>query len=389
MRPARTVPVLAFLCLFITACATGPIENIKPGDRPALNTDEAGFWMVTDRVEEKLRTSGRVVKESEINVYVRDILCRVTPDHCDNIRLYVVRAPNFNASMMPNGAMQIWTGAILRSRNEAQLAYVISHEVAHYLRRHTVQRWRDARAKTDALVFFQFATAAAGVGFVGPILQIVALGSVFGYSRDQEREADLLGFEMMVEAGYDPREAAKIWESLMEEKDASDDPKKLIFFATHPAAEERQKTLTEFAEKLGGNGGLVGEEKLAAIASSYRPQWLRDELRHRDYPRLEVLFKQQLDFSAEQGTLQYYQGELYRLRGEDEDGAKAVAAYQEALIAGGAPPQTHRALGLVYWSMGRTDEARSAFENYLSAAPAADDRAMIESYIRQIYGGTS
>lgn len=389
MRPARAVPVLAFLCLFITACATGPIEDIEPGKRPALNTDEAGFWMVTDRVEEKLRTSGRVVKDPEINVYVRDILCRVTPEHCANIRLYVVRTPNFNASMMPNGAMQVWTGAILRSRNEAQLAYVISHEVAHYLRRHTVQRWRDARAKTNALVFFQFAAAAAGVGFVGPILQIVALGSIFGYSRDQEREADRLGFEMIVEAGYDPREAVKIWESLMEEKDASDDPKKLIFFATHPATEERRKTLAKLAEGQIGNGGLVGEDKLAAIASSYRPHWLRDELRHRDYPRLEVLFKQQLDFSDQRGMLHYYQGEIYRLRGEEGDDAKAVAAYQEALLADGAPPLTHRALGLVYWSLGRTDEARAAFENYISAAPAADDRPMIESYIRQINGGTS
>ena len=147
MRSARAVPALAFLCFFITACATGPIEDVKPGDRPALNTDEAGFWMVTDRVEEKLRTSGRVVEDPEVNAYVRGILCRLTPEHCANIRLYIVRTPNFNASMMPNGAMQVWTGAILRTRNEAQLAYVIGHEVAHYLRRHTVQRWRDARAK--------------------------------------------------------------------------------------------------------------------------------------------------------------------------------------------------------------------------------------------------
>jgi Zn-dependent protease with chaperone function len=390
MSPARTAPLVAFFCLFVSACATtGPFQELEPGERPSLETDEAGFWMVTDRVEERLRTSGRVVKDPEINAYVRGILCRLAPDHCANVRLYVVRAPNFNASMMPNGAMQVWTGAILRLRNEAQLAYVIGHELAHYLRRHTVQRWRDIRAKTDALMAFQIATALAGIGIVGTAAQIATIASIYGYTRDQEREADQLGFEMMVQAGYDPREAPKVWEGLLEEKNASDEPARLIFFSTHPASEERQETLEKMAQELGDNGGLVGKDKLAAVASSYRGRWLRDELRHRDYPRLEVLFDRQIDVWGGLAMLHYYRGEIYRLRGEEEDGAKAVAAYQAALSADNPPPQTHRALGLVYWTMDRPDEARAAFENYLWAAPVADDRAMIESYIQQIKGGAS
>ncbi|MEE8187601.1 MAG: M48 family metalloprotease [Kiloniellales bacterium] len=389
MRRAKKATVFAAFCLFVAGCATAPLQDLKPGERPALETDEAGFWMVTDRIEAKLSTSGRIVKDPKINAYVRGIICRLTPEHCANIRLYVVRTPNFNASMMPNGAMQVWTGAILRSRNEAQLAYVIGHELSHYLRRHTIQQWRDARAKTDALAFFQLATALAGVPVVGMVVQIATMAGHFGFTRDQERESDRLGFEMMVQAGYDPREAAKVWEALLEEKDASDEPKKLIFFSTHPASEEREKTLAKMAEELGDNGGLVGKDKLAAVTSIYRGKWLRDELRHRDYPRLEVVIKQQIESWGQQGTLHYFQGELYRLRGEEEDAAKAVAAYQEALSTNDPPAQTHRALGLVYWSMDRPAEARAAFENYLLADPAADDRPMIESYIQQIKGGVS
>ena len=119
--------------------------------------------------------------------------------------------------MMAKGTMQVWTGLLLRVQNEAQLAAVLGHELTHYLRRHTLQRWRDIRAKTDALIFFQLATAVAGVGIVGTVATLATIGSIKAFSRDMEREADSLGFEIMTKAGYDPREMPKIWEMMIAE----------------------------------------------------------------------------------------------------------------------------------------------------------------------------
>ena len=169
---------LALVWLLATGCATQPVTDVEPGQRPPLESEEAGFWMQMDRVEERVRTSGRVVRDEDLNAYVREILCRLVEDYCGDIRFYIVRHPYFNASMGPNGAMQIWTGLLLRVQNEAQLAAVLGHELTHYLRRHTLQRWRDIRAKTDALVFVQLATAVAGVGIVGTFAQLAALGSI-------------------------------------------------------------------------------------------------------------------------------------------------------------------------------------------------------------------
>ena len=217
MNPCRRCLALAMAMLLAAGCATQPVVDVKPGEQPSLDTAEAGFWMQMDRIERSVRTSGRVVRDPGLNAYLREIFCDLSPDYCDDIRLYIVRSPGFNATMMANGTMQLWTGMLLRVQNEAQLSAVLGHELTHYLRRHTLQKWRDIRAKTDALVFFQFATAVVGLGIVGIVALIGTLGSIQSFNRDQEREADRVGFEMMDGAGYAPEEAPRIWDTLVAE----------------------------------------------------------------------------------------------------------------------------------------------------------------------------
>jgi len=373
-------------CLLTAACATTPpAEKIAPGQTPASNSLEAGLWMRVERSEQRLATSGRLVRDPALNEYVRGIVCRLAADYCADIRVYVVRAAGFNASMAPNGYMSVWTGLLLRAENEAQVAFVLGHELEHYLKRHSLNQWRDLRAKTDALVFFQIATAVAGVAPLGYVAQIAVLGSYFSFSREQERAADGGGLKRMVAAGYDPRAAPSIWNRLIEEKDASDDYERpLIFFSTHPASEEREKTLAARAAEIDSAGKTLGESEFQAVTASYRNDWLRDEIRQRDFGRLEVV----LDHLAANGTdpalVFYYRGELYRLRGAEDDADKAIEAYTAAIDTGGAPPEAHRALGLVYWAEDRPAAARAALERYLASRPGAEDRTMIEYYLERI-----
>ncbi len=385
MSSDRIWLALALVSLLAAGCATQPVTDVEPGQRPPLESEEAGFWMQMDRVEERVRTSGRVVRDEDLNAYVREMLCRLAADYCGDIRFYIVRHPYFNASMGPNGAMQIWTGLLLRAQNEAQLAAVLGHELTHYLRRHTLQRWRDIRAKTDALIFFQLATAVAGVGIVGTFAQLAAVGSIQAFTRDMEREADQVGFEMLAGASYDPNAVPKIWEMMIAEKEASNLPKGSIFFASHPTSQERRDTLTKMAAEYDSDTAKLGRERFVEMTARYRGDWLRDELRQRDFGSLQVVLDYLMEAGANPGELHYFQGELHRLRGEEEedDEAKAVEAYKAAIDTGAAPPEAHRALGLVYWSAGRKDEARGAFEAYIEVAPEAEDRAMIEYYLQQ------
>lgn len=342
-----------------------------------------------DRVENALQTSGRLLADEPVNRYVRDVVCRLVTAHCGDFRVYVVQTPHFNATMAPNGAMQVWTGLLLRSQNEAQLAYVLGHEAGHYLRRHSVQLWRDVRGKTDTMVFFRVLTGMAGVGFVGDIAQLIALGSVFAFSRDNEREADEVGFELMVGAGYDPREAASIWEGLLKEGEAAKQSGPLIFFATHPPTGERVAALKTRAAKAitDGAGRERGADRFRAVMRPLRARLLRDELRLREFVRTQALLDRLLTDDDNPAELQFFQGELHRLRDEPGDAEKAVAAYRTALAAGGAPVEVNRSLGLVLMRGGERAAARAVFERYLSDRPDAEDGEMIRQYLKSLEEG--
>ncbi len=172
MKRCKISLFLLLLCAGCVSCATprgtpGAMDDIRPSQRPGVSSDEAGLWMYMDRIESRLKTSGRLVTDPALNAYVRQIVCRLDPVHCADIRIYIVDTPHFNASMAPNGCMQVWTGLMIRAENEAQLAYVLGHEMAHYLRRHTLQQWRTVRDTSSALAFFSLAAAAAGVAHRG------------------------------------------------------------------------------------------------------------------------------------------------------------------------------------------------------------------------------
>ena len=383
--------IIVVMCGMCISCATprgepGGLEDIKPGERPDLATDEAGWWMVFDNVEKKLKTSGRRVTDPHINQYIRDIVCKLAGAYCSDIRIYIMQVPDFNASMYPNGTMQVWTGLILRAQNEAQLAYILGHEIGHYLRRHSIQRWRDMEMKSNVSVLFQIATAAAGVGSLGQLGHLALIGSIQAFSRDNEREADDVGVELMAQAGYDPREAPKIWELLMKEHEASEREAPFIFFATHPPTEERIETLTAKAKEDAAQGGnfFVGKDELEAVALPLRATLLRDELRHGEFKETQVLLDKLMEGGVGLGQLHFFQGELYRLKGESEDKEKTIAAYQKALEFPNAPPEAHRALGLFYFKAGEKPKAREALERYLDLKPDGDDHEMIREYLRQL-----
>ncbi|MGF1641654.1 MAG: M48 family metalloprotease [Rhodospirillales bacterium] len=354
--------------------------ELAPATRPALATDEAGLWMVMDDAERRLQTAGNLVRDPALNAYVRDVTCRVAGPYCADIRVYILRVPDFNAAMAPNGAMTLWTGLLLRSRNEAQLATIIGHEIGHYLARHSVKRWRDARSKTDFLAFFGIATGAAGVGWVADLAAVGVIAGMFAYSRDNEREADDLGLKVMADAGYDPREAPTVWRHLVREQAADPDARtRSVFFATHPAAEERLDTLAAGAARLaaGGVRGEAGRDAYEAAMLPHRAAFLRDELDVRRFERLDALLTMLLEDPTNEGELLYYRGEFYRLRNRDGDLDNALAAYRAAESHDGPPPELFRSAGLVHARKGERDLARAAFSRYLALKPDAEDRELI------------
>ena len=112
--------------------------------------------------------------------------------------------PAFNASMAPNGAMIVWTGALLRMRDEAELAFVLGHEAGHFRAQHTLRQWRRMKDTSAFLSAFQVLAYGAGFPDAAMLGSLGLYATIFKFSRDMEREADQLGFDAVVDAGLRP-----------------------------------------------------------------------------------------------------------------------------------------------------------------------------------------
>jgi predicted Zn-dependent protease len=346
--------------------------------RPDIATDEGGLWAMMDREETKLRRSSFVVRDAAWRDYVSELACRLSGEHCTDMRVYTVRTPLFNASMAPNGMMQVWTGLLLRMENEAQLAAVIGHEIGHYLQRHSVERLRDARAKSA------FATLMAPLGLIGLVGQMGAIASLLAFSREHENEADRIGIALMKKAALDTREASKVWANVRAELAAGpggDPAQRSVMMATHPGIAERQGELEKLAE---GASGDSGEARYLERIEPLLWGLAEDELKRAQYDESIVLFTRLADKRAQRGDLRWFRGEARRLRAQGDDVALAMADFEAALALDKPPAQAHRSLAFVHRDQGRKPEAAAAFKKYLDAAPAASDAGLVQSYLSEL-----
>jgi predicted Zn-dependent protease len=364
---------------FIAAGCAACVDWSMPARfaRPDPASDEGGLWAMMDREETKLRRSPFALRDAKLQAYVQDIACRLSDGHCPDVRVHLVRTPHFNASMAPNGMMQVWTGLMLRVDNEAQLAAVLGHEIGHYLQRHSVERLRDVKARS---AFGQFIGL---FGLVGSLTQLGLVASMMAYGREHEREADAIGVTLMRKAGYDAAEAARVWENLrLEHRERPDGGYANPLFATHPPVDERMSALAELSKA--NPGGEANEAPWRERMKPFLLDWLADEVKRGQHEESLALFTRLQSRPGGAAPYLWARGEVLRLRGAQGDHDLALADYLNAVAAGGEPPETHRGLGLIYRARSRAAEARASFTRYLEAAPKAPDAGLIKSYLEEL-----
>ena len=155
-----------------------------------------------------------------------------------------------NAFALPGGYVFVNRGAIEASDNEAQLAGVMAHELSHVALRHgTNQATKAMVAETGLGIFGAVFGDSAGGALLTTLGNFTAGGVLLRYSRTAESQADVMGTQVLYDAGYDPRALAQFFEKLEADSKGKNPPE---FFSDHPNPEHRVGRVDEEVEKLGG-----------------------------------------------------------------------------------------------------------------------------------------
>ena len=413
----------ALVTLLLAGCASTKVPPIGAGRPFQIEADERRIWADAEKEEAKLEKSGKVYDDPLLEEYLGRIGDRLVGSEVREagvgLRFTVFRDPSLNAFAMPNGRVYVHTGLLARLENEAQLATVLGHELTHVTNRDALRFQRDATNKMIALnvlaiaasigvavaagkqaergnvvgaaVLSQTANAILGLG-----LQLAALAAIKGYGRDIERQADEEGLARMVKAGYDPKQAPRVYQLL--KKDGGD-PGRLenFFFGDHPRLDERIETTSALL------ASRYAAEAQAPDRTVDTPEFnLRIRTVVRENAALDIragrfnLAKAQLDrvlvITPRDPVAHLYYGDLYRIQSQraralaDKESLvrRAIAEYAEATRLDPAYPDPFRQLGFLYYQQEERDRSREAFQTYLRLKPDAPDARRIKEYLLEL-----
>ena len=236
--------ILAFL--FNLSCATAPYTGrsqvilVSEGQETALG-DDAYRHILRDSVVTHDPEAERIVRK------VGERIARAADKPDYKWEFSVINDPDMvNAFAVPGGKVAVYTGIFGPARDEAGLAVVLGHEVAHALARHPAERMSQG-------LLVQLGGVGLGVALgknpavANQVLQaygIIGGVGLLPFSRSQETEADRIGLILMAKAGYDPRVALELWERMEKKEGGKSAPPE--FLSTHPGYETRIQQLRSF-----------------------------------------------------------------------------------------------------------------------------------------------
>lgn len=243
--------ILAICCVsvLLSACAS------SPSDDSAISDAEINAQAL--KAYQEVKAKSKISTNKEWTEMVQRVSQRIAAASGENFQweAVLIESPEVNAWCMPGGKMAVYTGIMPVVKNEAALAAVMGHEVAHATRRHGKQRY--ARAMKSNMI----GTIVGGAAIVGGQLlcktnqcrMLSALGGAAAgfavaffdrkFSRGDETEADQYGQIYMARAGYEPSEAIKLWERMGAANAGKAPPE---FMSTHPSDTTRRANLTSW-----------------------------------------------------------------------------------------------------------------------------------------------
>ncbi len=246
MKGLRFFAVFAIMAILVS-CSQVPLtgrRQLSLIDDQALQQEavEAYRQFLSDPKTKVIRNSSETQRVKNVGSKIASAINRYMQangygaKYNYNYEFNLIESKDINAWCMPGGKVAVFTGLLAVTRDDAGLATVMGHEIAHAIAQHSAER------------FSQMTLAQAGGGVIGAAVggrsqgtqqvvgQLYGLGgqlALLKYSRNQESEADRLGLVFMAMAGYNPDNAVNFWQRMAAAKDGAGSPPE--FLSTHPS----------------------------------------------------------------------------------------------------------------------------------------------------------
>ena len=396
-------------------------------------------------LDERFEKEGAVYHEPGLDAYLNRVGTSVVADKkLENVewKFRALRDPVPNAFAMPNGSIYINTGLLALLEDENQLAAVLAHEVTHVSERHTYLQNRSLRKKVLAINIINTignwnpigGPAGLAIGLIATVSPFMLAISVLGYSRVQEKEADLEGLKTATAAGFAPEGMPNSFKLM--QKDIEGEQLN-SFYSDHPKLQERvnytTSSISADAKKLSADDAKTAKSDYLALMEAVDRHDVDLAINEGRFRSAVFVSQKLVNLHPESTENVFYLAESYRTLGprnaeltdqqltsgakkkaaktrekrtlEEQDAELlATPAGQEAWKANSAKSETlfiraleldrfnaraHRGLGMLYEKLNRKEDAASEYAKYLELAPGAIDNERIRRRISVLRGSTN
>lgn len=384
-------------------------------------------------LDERFEKEGVVYHEPSLDAYLMRVGMAIVADKkIENVewKFRALRDPVPNAFALPNGSIYINTGLLALLDDENQLAAVLAHEVIHVSERHTYLRNRSMRKKVLAMNIFTTigawhpiaGTAGLAITLIANISPFMLALSILGYSRDQEREADLEGLKTATAAGFVPEGMPNSFKAMQRDIEGE---QLNSFYSDHPKLQERinytSSSIPAGARKLSEDETKTAKDDYLAVMEAIDRHNVQLAINEGRFRSAVFVSQKLVDMRPDSSENVFYLAESYRTLGPRNaeltskqltSGAKKKAAKSRAkrtleeldaeLLATPEGKEAwksnsekaeklflraielnrfnagaRRGLGMLYEKLNRKEEAASEYAAYLELAPNAIDTERI------------
>lgn len=269
-RMVRMASIALALSLTLPGCSVNPAT----GKLETVTMSESKEVSLGKELHEEMIKSVPLYQDEAINAYVNQVGQRVAAasDRTDiDYHFFVIDSPDINAFALPGGYIYVNRGLLYYLQNEAQLAAVLGHEIAHVTARHHV---RQKSAKTGRNIGVVFTAILTGSSTVASAASEWGNAAAAGYGREMELEADGFGAQYMQDAGYSPDAMIDVLSVLksherFSKQQARDYGRKLPsyhgVFSSHPSSDQRLLQAVADAKEQTNDTSTKGELKAEAF----------------------------------------------------------------------------------------------------------------------------